>query len=551
MKTKTFIRVISLVLASVMLALPVFSATELTTFVTTYDKQAYVECKVNGSNVTVSGKLAIAGVEQIWIRTAETSTLGPSSVLLDIGTLEYFSVTLPIGSGSSVPVKLFVKTSYSNGNFLGYINDEIIITNGSNGKVFKLSPVYDANVKELARWANPADFSIPEDLSTMSAFEAQYYISYDRLEAVHTSKDLYVKELSTTIATLKKLGDQIIGNETDKYEQIRALSAWVSNNIYYDYDYMEGRTATVYYYPLDVIREKHTLCEGYSRLLNALLRAQGIPSMMLATYSLGIDAADGLNPDLKPDANHSVVSAYLDGRWILLDPTWDSQNVYKYGQFNPAPMVAAYFDMSYEKFSSIHQIIERPNSEGNSPSSWALPEVQKALENNLVPNELQKKYQDKITREQFCTLVVNMILHYTNTPDLKTLVAKSGKQIQNDMFNDTKTESVLVAATLGIVNGTGNGNFTPSGTLTREQAATMLSRAADYLGISSSGEGISFADSANISSWAEDGVKFISSLVSSENSNVMGGVGDNKFSPKGSYTIEQSILTVYRLFMCK
>ena len=41
-------------------------------------------------------------------------------------------------------------------------------------------------------------------------------------------------------------------------------------------------------------------------------------------------------------------------------------------------------------------------------------------------------------------------------------------------FSDTEDEDVLLCASLGVVNGVGNGKFAPQQQLTRQQAASML-----------------------------------------------------------------------------
>ena len=98
------------------------------------------------------------------------------------------------------------------------------------------------------------------------------------------------------------------------------------------------------------------------------------------------------------------------------------------------------------------------------------------------------------------------------------------------------------AATIGIVQGTGNGTFNPDAPLTREQAATMLERAyRASLRYLQGGGTSTFADSASVSSWAADAV------AKMENSGIMTGVGSNQFKPQDPYSREQSIITMLRL----
>lgn len=43
------------------------------------------------------------------------------------------------------------------------------------------------------------------------------------------------------------------------------------------------------------------------------------------------------------------------------------------------------------------------------PSSWAVDEVEAARENGLIPEELDEKYQENITRQEFCRLAVQLL----------------------------------------------------------------------------------------------------------------------------------------------
>jgi len=94
---------------------------------------------------------------------------------------------------------------------------------------------------------------------------------------------------------------------------------------------------------------------------------------------------------------------------------------------------------------------------------------------------------------------------------------------------------------IGAVNGTGDGAFSPNKNLTRQEAATILARLADYMDIELENGTLAFADNGKISSWAKDSVARISA------SGIMNGVGNNTFDPLSSYTREQAILTIIRL----
>ena len=172
---------------------------------------------------------------------------------------------------------------------------------------------------------------------------------------------------------------------------------------------------------------------------------------------------------------------------------------------------------------------EQPS--GSTPSSWAVEPVNAAVAAGIVPEALQSRYNQATTRAEFCALAVE--LYETVT----------GSEItERATFTDTSDPNVEKMAALKVVNGEEEGVFNPNGRLTRQQAAAMLSRLADALGKPLPAKETTFADKASFSPYA---VGPIGQMQATE---VMKGVGDNKFDPNGVYTREQSIVTMMRLF---
>ena len=171
-------------------------------------------------------------------------------------------------------------------------------------------------------------------------------------------------------------------------------------------------------------------------------------------------------------------------------------------------------------------------SAADTPSSWAAEQVNEAIAEGLVPQNLQSNYTNAITRAEFAALAVAL---YEN-------VKGEIKIIGYIFFRDTEDVNVKKAAFIGIVMGIGDRYFDPDSTLTREQAAVMLSRLADKLDNPLPRQAATFSDNVQISEWAIESVGYVAA------GGIMGGVGNNTFSPKGSYTREQSIVTIMRLF---
>ena len=175
---------------------------------------------------------------------------------------------------------------------------------------------------------------------------------------------------------------------------------------------------------------------------------------------------------------------------------------------------------------------EEPSWEpAEMPSSWAIPDVNSANDLDLVPAELNKSYGQAVTRAEFCALAVQLY------------EAVKGREVTGRMtFVDTSNVNVEKMGALSVVNGVGDGKFAPDRALTREEAAIVLSNLMRALGKPLPEQAASFADNASISSWARTQVGQVQAAE------IMGGTGNNMFSPKGSYTREQSIVTMLRLY---
>ena len=168
----------------------------------------------------------------------------------------------------------------------------------------------------------------------------------------------------------------------------------------------------------------------------------------------------------------------------------------------------------------------------DTPSSWAQDEVTAAIEKDLVPQNLRSNYTQAITRAEFCALAARLYETF-------------GSEITGRAtFTDTNDVNVEKMAYIGVVSGIGNNRFDPNAALTREQAATMLTRL--YEAIAGTPVPITgtflFYDMDDISPWAADAILHMAAA------GVMSGVGDNRFAPQQPYTREQSIVTIMRMF---
>ena len=188
--------------------------------------------------------------------------------------------------------------------------------------------------------------------------------------------------------------------------------------------------------------------------------------------------------------------------------------------------------------------VERSISAADGVSAWAVDEINEAIQHGIIPSDLLNNYQTNITRAVFCRTVVRMLMAKSQTVDNQNVFINAfGIDLNYTPFDDTSDHYIKIAYALGIVNGIGNRKFAPNNSITRQEAATMLSRAAAVFEFTSfSGTPINFVDVGAIAPWARSAVGFVSA------NGVMNGVGNDRFSPHGFYTVEMSFVTMLRLF---
>ena len=190
----------------------------------------------------------------------------------------------------------------------------------------------------------------------------------------------------------------------------------------------------------------------------------------------------------------------------------------------------------------------KPAVKPETPSSWAVEEIEDARGNGLIPEELDEKYQNNVTRQEFCQLAVQLIESSIGR-SIDDVLNYHDVLINESEFNDTNDKNVLVMNALHVVSGVGKGKFEPSRAINREEAATMLARLAKVLNASQPNDAtLTFGDRSEISEWAYDSIIFVSRVTNKNGLAIMGGTGDNKFAPKDTYTREQAFLSFGRLF---
>ena len=156
------------------------------------------------------------------------------------------------------------------------------------------------------------------------------------------------------------LANSITAGITNDYDKAVAIHDWVCNNIYYDWDSYSSKNYTgMDTSALGTLHSKRSVCDGYANLTAALLRAAGVPAKKISGFALGVSNdywPENFDPN--KDTNHAWNEFWANGRWVILDTTWDSDNAWRNGgiEKNTGLRGYHYFDINVGLLSADHVI---------------------------------------------------------------------------------------------------------------------------------------------------------------------------------------------------
>lgn len=446
---------------------------------TSHSESNYVDVSISGNTLTVSGRLTVDGLTEVQVKCSSKK----ENIKVTSG--ELFSAQLTLSHSGKAAVNVY---TYQAGSNWSITYNRIYIEKTANGYRIMPSLVQENNTAFEQRNIDPQatlDTEVPASVVAMS--------------------------------------NAIVGNVTDDYTKVFLLHQWVAENIYYDYDAYYGRSQRITD-SAGVLEVRRSVCEGYSRLLKDLILAQNIPAVYCTNMSTdGSYAISTSGGEL-----HAHTEAYVGGRWIIMDATWDSNNKYRNGTYTTkAPAGYYYFDISSEAFAMDHEILSRGevycipdengfgistdgtvllsyNGTGNSVvipdgvttilegvfsgrsdlASISIPGSMKLIDLNAFDNcpNLTHVYYDG-TKEQWETItiamyndnLVNAEYHFSSSePEQVETVAQIFADVPTNAYY---AQSVAWAVEQGITNGTSATTFSPDQTCTTAQILTFLWRA--------------------------------------------------------------------------
>ena len=168
----------------------------------------------------------------------------------------------------------------------------------------------------------------------------------------------------------------------------------------------------------------------------------------------------------------------------------------------------------------------------DSADGWARDAIEAAYALGLIPDSLQSNYTTLITRAEYCAIAVRLYELYTGGP-ITTF----------SDFSDTGDMNVRKLAGVGVVQGNGDGTFSPNGVFTREQmAAISVNLVETMTGVVIPASNPNFNDMDQAQTW------FRPYIGQVQAAGIMQGVGANSFDPKRELDRQSAIMLTLNLY---
>jgi hypothetical protein len=142
---------------------------------------------------------------------------------------------------------------------------------------------------------------------------SNYTFSQEKIEFYQVPKEIQKDS--------KELSRYLVKDAVSDSSKAAQLYQWITHNISYDYAVIENGKQLEYMSAMDVLKEKKTVCQGYSALFVELLKNEGIQAATVEGYT-----SDFLSDSILTlvGCDHEWVIFKADNKWYQCDPTWDA-----------------------------------------------------------------------------------------------------------------------------------------------------------------------------------------------------------------------------------
>jgi signal transduction histidine kinase len=152
---------------------------------------------------------------------------------------------------------------------------------------------------------------------------------------------------------LEPLVRWLLAGIDNDFQKVKILHDWIAENIAYDVESFLGPSGAEPTWDAALLRGK-AVCHGYAGLLAKMCPLAGIPCQVVSGHARGYAFALCGAEDLHA-VNHAWNAVQVQGRWYLLDTTWDAGHVEGrsfHKQYNTAYLFLEPWQFLYTHFPS-------------------------------------------------------------------------------------------------------------------------------------------------------------------------------------------------------
>ena len=177
------------------------------------------------------------------------------------------------------------------------VADELVVTlNGAPVEVRELTDAHGSRLHRLV--AQPGDLKITYRAEADGRGDEDHATELEQVHYLRPSRYSQSDALAPTAIA------EFYGLEGE--DLLAAVTTWVAIRL----AYIPGSSAPTDG-AIDTLLARKGVCRDYAHLTIALLRAMDVPARLASVYA----------PGLSPMDFHAVTEAFIDGRWLLVDPT--------------------------------------------------------------------------------------------------------------------------------------------------------------------------------------------------------------------------------------
>ncbi|MBS4199366.1 transglutaminase domain-containing protein [Bacillus sp. FJAT-49732] len=195
----------------------------------------------------------------------------------------------------------------------------------------------------------PGEYEITINVPEINPTNKSYFSfsSIAALKVINIAKEdnrdlLPSRGIQSDAPEIIALSHEITKNAKSDKEKAKAVYEYVAKNISYDVEKYKNSEFEWDDNALKTLSTKKGVCQDYVYLAVALLRANNIEARFIAGQ-----AGTGVSKE-----NHAWVETKVDGKWLIMDPTWGSG--YLESDRFVAKYTEKYFDPDKAEFTKTH-----------------------------------------------------------------------------------------------------------------------------------------------------------------------------------------------------